>query len=372
MTKARDFSQLATLLAEHTAAPAKAAKSTVVKARQPANDNKPAPYVLAWPALERLAHRGDKARLFALRHWRDLCFPRDVEIPDEAEHYEPEVAIEIRPSETELLGAVGWKVVDRERWAFTGEMVNVYEAAEEVAPKYRTSRNGALEARVGDLLFRDGDLKQWGSTRKGAALQPVERSRGIKGGGTKQGRTETVIWSYIKLKGAVSPLTATPYSKPLSAESAIGDCFTPPTEVVNARKLLTDLGVDGAVPFHALPFPATRCPDGLVAGQQWVGGVKQPKPTASEPAGREPDFVRQVETMDYVDHLRGRLGKHANVLDLAISDASAAEVGIAMGLAPAYAAKRGATLIDEAIDALIDIDETSRGDFAISSAKIAD
>ncbi|WP_434729514.1 hypothetical protein [Rhizobium binae] len=371
MTKARDFSQLATLLAEHTAAPAKAAKSSVVKVRQPANDNKPAPDVLAWPALERLAHRGDVLRLYALRHWRDLCFPRDIVIADAEQQYDPDTGIEIRPSEAELLGAVGWKVVDRERWAFTGEMVNTYEPAQEVAPKYRTNRNGALEARLGGLLFRDGDLKQWGSTRKGAALQPVERSRGIKGGGTKPGRAETAIWSYLNLKGAVSPLTATPYSKPLSAESAIGDCFTPPTEVVNARKLLTDLGVDGAVPFDALPFPATRCPDGLVAGQQWVGGVKQPKPTASDPAGREPDFVRQVETMDYVDHLRGRLGKHANVLDLAISDASAAEVGIAMGLAPAYAAKRGAALIDEAIDALIDIDETAVGDFRSIPQKLA-
>ena len=60
-----DLSNLSALLAAASSppAPAKPKKPTPV----PANDNR-APDVLAWPTLERLAHRGDEARVYALRH----------------------------------------------------------------------------------------------------------------------------------------------------------------------------------------------------------------------------------------------------------------------------------------------------------------
>ena len=259
MTVARDFSNLADLLAGQTAAPAvKAAKAAITKARQPANDNKPAPDVLAWPTLERLAYRGDYARLFALRHWRNLLFPgSEIEVREEG-NYDPEMTVEIRPSEGELLTAVGWEVVDRERWEFTGEMVNRYESVPSIV-QYRTNRNGDEEAQIGALAFRKGALVQWGTTKKGSALRPVERARGIKGADSAS-RTEGAIWAYIKLTGAVSPLSAQPYSKPLSSEPAIGGCYDPlrreaPSAkdkrgrygVEEARQLLQSLGVG----FHA-------------------------------------------------------------------------------------------------------------------------
>ncbi|MGO6908327.1 hypothetical protein ACCS96_50600, partial [Rhizobium ruizarguesonis] len=59
------------------------------------------------------------------------------------------------------------------------------------------------------------------------------------------------------------------------------------------------------------------------------------------------------------------------VLDLAITDASAKSIGMAMGQAPAYSEKRGPALIDAAIDALIDADETARGEFVPTKEKIA-
>ena len=368
MTAARDFSQLAALLAGHTTAPAKA-KPTVAKARKPANDNKPARPLLPWPAFERLAYRGDVARLYALRHWRDMCFPQGIDIPyvDEPQD-DPEVNIEIRPTEAELLGAVGWTVVDRERWPRTREVVNVYMRSTDEQPLFRTLRTGTLEATIGDLTFRNGELTQWGMTAKGKALRPYERRRGEKGGSVT-GRTDSEVRSYLGLKGAVSPLTGQPYMKPCRAEQR--DKCQPSGEAAAARKVLETLGVDGTVAFDKLPFPATRCEDGYVFGPQWVGGVKQPKPTASEPAGKEPEFVRHVETVDYVQSLRLRLGKHAKVLDLAITDTPAVDIGIAIGLAPAYAAKQGAKLIDDAIDNLIEIDETARGDFGEIPKKLA-
>ncbi len=388
MTKPRhrDFSNLSDILAAHSRQTS--AESTPIKTKPkitPANDNKPAREQLAWPALERLAHRGDYRRLFALRHWKNMAFPATaIETPEES-NLDPETTIEVRPSEAELLSAVGWKVIGKQRWQHTNEIVNVYET-KDCAPAHHKNKNDGVDTRLGNLLFRDGALIEWGKTGKGRALRPVERPRGTKGGGNPA-RSDSAIWSYLTLRGAVaSPLTSKPYSKQFSDEPAIGDFYSPlPREepsakdkhgrfgVKEGRELLQSLGVDGSVPFDHLSVPATRCPDGLVSGPQWVGGVKKPKPLGeiSASAGREPDFVRQVETVNYVQYLRHQLGRHADVLDMAITDATAKEIGIKMGQGPAYAEKRGPALIDAAIDALIDLDETARGEFVPAEEKIA-
>ncbi|MDX0485286.1 hypothetical protein GOC76_13705 [Sinorhizobium medicae] len=390
MTKPRhrDFSKLSELLAEHSQSTSPTKEPVAVKLKRtitPANDNKSAREQLAWPALERLAYRGDYRRLFALRHWKNMVFPgSEIETPEE-NNLDPETTIEIRPSEAELLAAVGWDVIDKERWHFTDEIVNVYER-KDCTPTHQKNRNDGIDTQLGDLLFRDGRLIEWGKTGKGSSLRPVERARGPKGGASP-GRSDAPVWAYLKLRGAVaSPLTAKPYLKPLSGEPAIGDFYAPlPREAPSAkdkhgrfgvkegRAMLQELGVDGSIPFERLPLPATRCEDGLVSGPQWVGGVKRPKPTGeiSAAAGREPEFVRQVEILDYVDHLRRHLGRHALVLDMAITDATAKEIGVAMGQGPAYAEKRGPSLIDAAIDALIDIDETARVETASAEEKIA-
>ncbi|XNY07072.1 hypothetical protein ACMFL9_26655 [Sinorhizobium meliloti] len=380
----RDLSQLSALLAARTQ-PTSARGKQTIKAITPANDNKSAREQLAWPALERLAYRGDYRRLFALRHWKNMVFPgSEIEAPEE-NNLDPETTTEVRPSEAELLAAVGWDVIDKDRWHFTNEIVNVYER-KDCTPTHQKNKNDGIDTQLGDLLFRDGRLIEWGKTGKGSSLRPVERPRGPKGG-TSPGRSDAAVWAYLKLPGAVaSPLTAKPYSKPLSGEPAIGDFYSPlPREAPSAkdkrgrfgvkegRAILQELGVDGSIPFERLPLPATRCPDGLVSGPQWVGGVKKPKPLGeiSAAAGREPEFVRQVEILDYVDHLRRHLGRHALVLDMAITDATAKEIGIAMGQAPAYAEKRGPSVIDAAIDALINLDETARVELTPAEEKIA-
>ncbi|MDE3810428.1 hypothetical protein I7I49_09055 [Sinorhizobium meliloti] len=380
----RDLSQLSALLAARSEPSAASGKQSI-KAITPANDNKPAREQLAWPALERLAYRGDYRRLFALRHWKNMVFPGSVIEAPEDNNLDPETTIEIRPSEAELLAAVGWMVIDRERWHFTNEIVNVYDP-KDCTPTHRKNKNGGEDTQIGNLLFRDGRLIEWGKTGKGSSLRPIERPRGAKGS-SNPARSDAAVWAYLKLPGAVaSPLTAKPYTKPLSGEPAIGDFYAPlPREAPSAkdkhgrfgvkegRAMLQELGVDGSVPFDQLPLPATRCPDGLVSGPQWVGGVKKPKPLGeiSTAAGREPEFVRQVEVLGYVDHLRHHLGRHALVLDMAITDATAKEIGVAMGQAPAYAEKRGPSLIDAAIDALIDLDETARVELTPAEEKIA-
>lgn len=354
MTKARDFSQLASLLAEQTASPAKkAVTATVTKVRAPANDNRAPAEVLAWPALERLAYRRDADRIRGLQRWRYLLFPREIVIADQDDDTNEEAAIEIRPSEAELMAGVGRSVIGRERWHWTRKMVNTYSDTLEPSIQYRTNRNGALEAQIGSFLFRKGELVQWAVTKKGRPLGPVERSRGVRGT-AKAERSESGIRSYLALTGAVSPLAAEPYHRPISDAPALGDCYQPSSQASKAKAVLKQFGVDGSVSFKDLPFPATRCPTATAKGAFFFGGIKAPKPTASTPAAREPELISRAEGLSLERYLRSRLGDHAKVLDMAITHASSAQkIGVAMGLSPAYAEKLGGTLIDEAIDALI-------------------
>jgi hypothetical protein len=382
----RDLSNLSAILA---AASAPASTTKPVHAKKPtpvpANDNKVSD-VLAWPTLERLAHRGDEARVHSLRHWKNLNYPGTGYVPPEPtddDTDEPE--IEVRPSEAELLRAVGWTVTGKERWEHTGKLVNTYQPTE-VTPISSRNRNGGIDTQVGQLLFRDGELVEWGRTKRGRALRPVERARGVKGAAPKE-RTEAAIWSYIRIPPEPSsPFTAVSLRRPFSGEPAIMDCYDPlpreePTAkdprgrfgVKEARKVLEAYGVDGSVAFAALPVPAVRCPDGLIPGPQWVAGVKKPKPLGeiSAAAGREPEIVRLTETTDYLGYLRRVLRDHGTVLDMAIGDATAKEIGTAMGKAPAYAEKAGPHLIDAAIDALTAIDETARVEIPQEEKKLA-
>ncbi|WP_245317879.1 hypothetical protein [Ensifer sp. 1H6] len=181
--KHRDLSELSALLASHTVPASAKPKARVIA---PANDNKPAPSVLAWPAFERLAYRGDYARLFALRHWKNMCFPGSEVVASEEDGLATATKSEMRPTEGELLTAAGWTIIGREPWHWTGKEENVYEACE-VAGTRRKSKNGGEDSQLGDLLFRDGRLIEWGRTSKGAALRPVERPRGSKVGPLRLG-----------------------------------------------------------------------------------------------------------------------------------------------------------------------------------------
>jgi len=209
--RSRDLSQLSALLAAHTQPTEKTRQPVKPRSVTPANDNKPARELLAWPTLERLAYRGDYARLHALRHWRNICFPGSEPTAPEPDGQDTDARSEIRPSEAELLGAIGWTVIGRERWPWTGKLVNVYEPKES-APKNTKNQNGGEDTGLGDLLFRDGKLIQWGRTAKGVALRPVERPGGPKGAPSSE-RSTSAIWSYIKLKGAASPLSATRFRR---------------------------------------------------------------------------------------------------------------------------------------------------------------
>lgn len=327
-----------------------------------ANDNKRRTKVLAWPTLERMAHLRDVGRVVALRTWRDLnqtegLSPVDGETVSTGEFTSGEFNQQIHPTEGELLGAIGWTVIGRERWHHTRERVNIYSSAGEVEPEVEKH-----QIAFGGLKFRRGEMIQWGADHKGRKLEPTERHGEPKG--TPAGvRSRASVDAYLEMPGCVgepNPL----YQRPFSGAAAIDVRYMPRPGVEKGKALLQSLGVDGSIPFAEarqranLP-PAEPCEDYTIYGPQWIGGVPAIKGTGggatSAPAHRAPVTEREIERVDYLDNLRGKLGAHAGILDAAITSATAEDIGFKAGYTPTSAKKYGAALIDKAIDALIEI-----------------
>lgn len=152
---------------------------------------------------------------------------------------------------------------------------------------YRPCERGS-NARIGDLVFRNGTLVQWGRTKRGVALAPVERLRASKGS-----------------------------RKPRAARDFR---FLVQTNAPFARK------VD------------------FLAGDTHSTGISG----APLECFAEAQQARKAE----VQSLRDALGQHADILDMAISDATAREIGESRGYHGKYAERRGIFLINDAFAAL--------------------
>jgi hypothetical protein len=143
-------------------------------------------------------------------------------------------------------------------------------------------------ARIGQLMFRHGRLTHWGATGGGVPLRPVERLRAGKGSRKPQ-PARNLRW-LVK--------TDAPIAK--NAEFLTGEVHS--------------TGKSGA--------PA-EC-------------------------FAEREQARKAERVQ----LRQALGPHAEVLDMAVSDATAREIGERRGHKGKHAERRGAFLINEAFAAL--------------------
>lgn len=314
--------------------------------------------VLAWPTFERLAHFGDATKLGALIRWRDLTAParyaaaNDNADPEVDPESHEETRREIRPSVSELLGAAhgadmrfGEAKKQQKHIVWLGDLVFNFD------PKRRR---------------QPGLLTEWGRTAKGRSLRPVDRSRAPMGRGPVK-RSAAAVEAYLARPAAIpSPLAAEPHQRPMGGVRGTGMYDPLPRDepsakdrvgrygVEEARAELAALGIDGTVCFADLPFPATKYPPFVMHGPQWKGGVSAIKgaggdglTTASDcgyhHAAKE--LVRTVEA----EQLRRALGKHADVLDMAVTDYTAEEIGIADGYARSSAKKYGAGLVDRAI-----------------------
>lgn len=151
----------------------------------------------------------------------------------------------------------------------------------------RPCERGA-NARIGDLVFRNGVMVQWSTTARGVALAPVERLRASKG--SRKPRPKRDLRWLVR--------TASPIVK-------------------NAGFLA---GVTASTGRSGAPLECFA----------------------------EAESHRKAEEQG----LRLALGAHAEILDLAITDATAREIGESRGYHGKHAERRGIFLINEAFAAL--------------------
>jgi hypothetical protein len=143
-------------------------------------------------------------------------------------------------------------------------------------------------ARIGDLVFHNGAMVQWGTTERGVPLAPMECLRASKGSRKKP----------------------------------------------QARDLRWLVRTDAPIARNA----------GFMAGATASTG----RSGAPLECFAESEMDRKAEDQS----LRAALGAHAEILDLAITDATAREVGERRGYRGKHAERRGIFLINEAFAAL--------------------
>jgi hypothetical protein len=142
--------------------------------------------------------------------------------------------------------------------------------------------------KVGDLVFREGHLTRWGVTSRGVSLKPTERLRAEKG--SRQAPSARDLRHLVQ----------------------------------------TDAPMARVVEFHA----------GVTHSTGRSGAP--PECFAEREQSRK---AKEIE-------LRQALGAHAEILDLAIGDASAREIGERRGYQGKHAERRGIHLVHEAFAAL--------------------
>lgn len=253
----------------------------------------PAP-VLNLPTLERLGRSSpDTARLW--KFWRDLqCAPApDIYVEPEIvldEGDEPantgfsegaEQDLEIRPTVEEIERAIeGAGRVSVVCTVRNGQRSDLQRVERPLALGNNT--------KLGDLEFRYGRLIRYGRTKRGVALQPVERLRAEKGSRQK-----------------------------------------PP-----ARDLRWLVQTDAPIAKNA----------GFLAGETHSTG----RSGAPLECFAEAEQSRKAEEQS----LRTALGTHAEILDMAIGDSTAREIGERRGYHGKHAERRGIFLVNEAFAAL--------------------
>jgi len=253
---------------------------------------KPDP-ILALPTLARLGRVApDVVRLW--KYWRDLqCAPAaDV-------YAEPEIIVD----EGEEPANTGFSTAeqDLEVRPIIDEMLLAMEGAGRVSVICAV-RNGKRSdirqdrrplilgntTKIGDLEFRKGQLVRWGATKRGRPLKPVERLRAEKGSRKK-----------------------------------------PP-----ARDLRWLVQTDA---------PFARVVDFLAGENASTGRSGAPIECFAEA-----EQARKAEDQS----LRQALGQHAEILDMAIGDSTAREIGESRGYRGKHAERRGIFLINAAFAAL--------------------
>lgn len=254
--------------------------------------------VLALPTLERLGRLAPDA-VPLWRYWRDLQSAPAADV-----YAEPEIIVD----EGEEPANPGFSY-GGEQDLEVRPSVDELQRAWESAPARRVSVNCTVcngqrsdvqqvidpaiyrngnTTRIGDLVFRSGKLVRWGTTARGVALKPVERLRAAKGS-----RKPPPARDFRFLVRSDAPFV-------LEVDFLAGDTHS--------------TGLSGA-PLECFA---------------------------------EVEQARKAQDQA----LRATLGAHADILDLAIGDAPAREIGESRGYVGKTAERRGIFLINQAFAAL--------------------
>ena len=343
----------------------------------PANDSDIKP-MLNWPTISRLKKSGradavaaligyrnataaivgtpcnDNSRTSAAQlesGWRGTTWHDDA-ASDATEIMSVERNVDIRPTVNELLRAAA-------RISVTTDSRITPRAPAATAAVHRSPHGyrhrpvlAGPHLLLGDLIFRAADgadipsiLLRW-KLPTGKMLEPREMMRGAKGPARK-GRPVAAVRAYLALGGVeTGPAVLMPDG---------GAVRERPAAKLALEQQLRELGVDASVDFNqarknAGLAPAAIDPKAALPrrGIAFMGGISKPSAT------HQSDGASDVN--DFRDKLSDSLGpRHAAVLDLAMTDARAEEVGNVLGFTGKYAERRGVVAIDAALDALMAI-----------------
>jgi len=261
----------------------------------------------------------------------DLAPALAAALPKPASNWCPDAddnAQEIRPTVGELMKAASDAfrvyVKDGVRHVGAGLVVKWDEKAE------------IERITLGSLLFHSGRLVEWGSTKSGHKLRPVDR---VKAGGGSNSSHRSPS-RYLKTKPTTpSPMHAAPLPRNVSDRPVLPPMLDPQAGVEANRALLRSLGVDGSIRFDDLPVPATKCETAVAKGAGFLGGVSRPSGNSSSGAQAwEAPEVRQ--------------GEVASVVEEVASRGTLKSIGLRLGYAEGYADRAGKAALIEAAKTL--------------------
>lgn len=229
---------------------------------------------------------------------------------------------EIRPTIGELLKA-----------ASDAFRVYVRDGVRNVGSGLRIVRRDEDEwVHLGKLRFYKGRLQQWGATRKGKALKPVDRTA-LGGDRTVSSRN---VHRYLDAKPTIpSPLHAVPYQRPFSGEQALPPMLDPLDGVECNRAILAEAYAKTP---HA---EITRCPTVIAKGAEFLGGISKPKGTSSSGV---------VGVWEGPEPRKGEVGE---VLEEVAARGTLRSIGERLGYSGDYADRAGKRALLEAARVLL-------------------
>ena len=249
--------------------------------------------VLAWPTAERLSRLKSPSAAAALISYSELSQPaRMIAANDNAPGVE--IDVDMRHETRPSIDEMLRAVSDGMR----ARVVAAKESGQWKFIERHEVRYGVRGSRVelGNLTFASSTLVTFGQTDRGRGLRPVERSRAPRG------------------------------FKP-TARSA-----------------------------QSIRFLVANDDTPIANGAGWLGGITRPRGNGSRPDIGEAEAEMEMHRNARRDAVRLVLGpRHARVLDLAISDASAREIGEEFGHVGKTAERRAVSAINDALTALQEI-----------------